>query len=127
VDKGISLVMAATMISVLGFFSLSGKIILGFLSDKISVRYVMMIALGVAALSILSLILVTDPAWGIWTFIVFWGFFECSVIALQPVLVANTFDRAIIGKMLGIFAVFTVLPQLIGPAFLGYVFDVNLY
>jgi len=123
IDKGLSVPMAAIIWSILGLFSLGGKIILGYLSDKIPVRYVMMIALCVAAASVFSLILVKDPTWSIWTFIIFWGFFECGVIALQPILVASTFNRSIMGKMLGIFTVFTVLPQLVGPAFLGYVFD----
>jgi sugar phosphate permease len=123
VDKGIPTVTAGTMMSILGLFSLSGKIVLGYLSDRIPVKYVMMIALGVAAISVLFLILIADPAWSAWTFIVVWGFWECGVIALQPVLVAGAFDRAIVGRMLGIFSVFTVLPQLVGPAFMGYVFD----
>lgn len=124
IDKGISVVTAGTMMSILGFFSLSGKIVLGYLSDKISVRYVMMIALGMAAVSISSLVLV-KAAWGAWTFIIFWGFWECGVVALQPVLVSGIFDRAIIGKMMGIFTVFTVLPQLFGPAFTGYIYDIT--
>ena len=123
IDKGLSVPMAAIIWSILGLFSLGGKIILGYLSDKIPVSYVMMIALCVAAASVFSLILVKDPTWSIWTFIIFWGFFECGVIALQPILVASTFNRSIMGKMLGIFTLFTVLLQLVGPAFLDYVFD----
>jgi sugar phosphate permease len=124
IDKGISSMLAGTMLGILGLFSLSGKIALGYLSDKISVRYIMMVALALAAASILPLIL-AEPVFGAWLFIVFWGFWECGIIALQPVLVANTFNRAIIGKMLGIFTLFTVFPQLIGPAFMGYVFDIT--
>ena len=124
IDKGIPAMTAGTMIGILGLFSLSGKIVLGYLADKISVRYVMMIALVLAAASILPLIL-AEPNLGAWLFIVFWGFWECGIIALQPVLVANTFNRAMVGKMLGIFTVFTVFPQLIGPAFMGYVYDIT--
>jgi MFS transporter, OFA family, oxalate/formate antiporter len=124
IDEGLPATTAGTLMSILGLFSLSGKIVLGYLSDKISVRTVMMLALGMAAISILFLIL-AEPTWGAWTFIIFWGFWECGVIALQPVLVASSFNRDIIGKMLGIFTVFTVLPQLIGPAFMGYIFDVT--
>jgi sugar phosphate permease len=121
-DQGISAVTVGTMIGILGLFSLCGKIALGFLSDKISVRIAMMLALLLAAVSILPLFLV-EQIWGDWLFIVFWGFWECGVIALQPILVANCFDRAIMGKMLGIFSIFSVLPQLIGAPFMGYIFD----
>jgi sugar phosphate permease len=123
-DKGISAVAAGTMMGILGLFSLSGKIALGYLSDKIAVRYIMMIALAFAAASILPLILM-EPVLGAWLFIIFWGFWECGIIALQPVLVANNFNKAIIGKMLGIFTLFTVFPQLVGPAFMGYVSDIT--
>lgn len=124
IDKGIPAMTAGTMIGILGFFSLSGKVVLGYLSDRISVRYVMMITLCLAAVSMLPLFIV-DLNWEAWLFIVFWGFLECGVIALQPILVASLFDKVIIGKMLGIFTIFSVFPQLIGPAFTGYVFDIT--
>lgn len=124
IDRGIPAMTAGTMIGVLGFFSLSGKIVLGYLSDRIPVRYVMMTALLLAAVSMLPLFM-AELNWQAWLFIVFWGFLECGVIALQPVLVASLFDKAIIGKMLGIFTVFSVIPQLVGPPFTGYVFDIT--
>lgn len=123
-DKGIPAMTAGTMIGIIGLFSLSGKVALGYLADKISVRYVMIIALVLAALSILPLFW-TQLGWGAWVFIVFWGFWECGVIALQPLLVASLFDRAIIGKMLGVFNIFMVIPQLIGAPFMGYTFDIT--
>ncbi|MFC1970864.1 MFS transporter [Chloroflexota bacterium] len=123
-DKGIPAMTAGTMIGILGFFSLSGKVTLGYLSDRISVRYVMMIALVLAAVSIL-LLFWDEQTWGAWLFIVIWGFWECGVVALQPVLVASLFDRAIIGKMLGIFIIFSSLSQMIGPPFMGYIFDIS--
>ena len=123
-DKGIPAVTAGTMIGILGLFSLSGKIVLGYLSDRISVRYVMVIALALAAVFVLPLFW-AEQTWGAWLFIVFWGFWECGVIALQPVLVASLFDKAVIGKMLGIFTIFSVLPQLVGSPFMGYIFDIT--
>ncbi len=47
------------------------------------------------------------------------------MIALQPILVGSLYDRAIIGKMLGIFSMFTALPNLMGPPFMGYIFDIT--
>ena len=123
-DKGIPAVTAGTMMGILGLFSLSGKVVLGYLSDKISVRYVMMIALSLAAVSVVPLFW-AELAWDAWLFIVFWGFFECGVIALQPVLVASLFNKVVIGKMLGIFTIFSVLPQMFGSPFMGYVFDIT--
>jgi MFS transporter, OFA family, oxalate/formate antiporter len=123
-DKGIPAMTAGTMIGILGFFSFNGKIVLGYLSDKISLRYVMMIALGLSSASMLFLIL-AEPISGAWMFIIFWGFWECGIMALQPILIANTFNRAIVGKMLGIFSMFTVVPQIIGPSLTGYIFDVT--
>jgi predicted MFS family arabinose efflux permease len=124
IDKGISAVTAGTMMSILGLVSMSGKIALGYLSDRIPVRYIMMIALAIGAASIFLLFL-NEANLGAWLFVLTWGFWECGIIALQPVMVANTFDKAVIGKMLGIFTLFTVFPQFIGPAFMGYVFDIT--
>jgi MFS family permease len=123
-DKGIPALTAGTMIGVLGLFSLSGKVVLGYLSDSMPVRRVMMIALGIAAVAVLPLF-APILTWQAWLFIGFWGFWECSVIALQPVLVASLFDKAVIGKMLGIFTIFSVVPQLVGGPFTGYVFDIT--
>jgi MFS transporter, OFA family, oxalate/formate antiporter len=123
-DNGISAATAGTMIGILGFFSLSGKIVLGYLSDRMSVRYVMMIALALASASMAFLFLAESIS-GAWLFIIFWGFWECGIIALQPILVAGTFDKAIVGKMLGLFTMFTVFPQILGPAFTGYIYDVT--
>jgi MFS family permease len=123
-DKGIPAVTAGTMMGILGLFSLSGKVVLGYLSDRISVRYVMMIALSLAAVSVVPLFW-AELIWEAWLFIVFWGFFECGVIALQPVLVASLFNKEVIGKMLGIFTIFSVLPQMFGSPFMGYVFDIT--
>jgi MFS-type transporter involved in bile tolerance (Atg22 family) len=39
--------------------------------------------------------------------------------------VATLFDKAIIGKMLGIFSIFSVLSQLVGPPFMGYMHDIT--
>lgn len=123
-DKGIPAITAGSMISILGLLSLSGKIVLGYLSDKMPVSSIMMIALGLAAAST-CLLYLDNATLGAWLFVIIWGFWECGIIALQPAMVANTFDQAIIGKMLGIFTLFTVFPQLIGPAFMGYVFDIT--
>ena len=124
IDKGIPAMTAGTMVGILGLFSLSGKVVLGYLSDRISLRYVMIAALVLAAIFI-SPLLFTASTWGAWLFIILWGFWECGIIALQPVLVATLFDKAIIGKMLGIFSIFSVFAQLIGPPFMGYVHDIT--
>jgi sugar phosphate permease len=123
-DKGIAAMTAGAMMGILGLFSLSGKIVLGYLSDRITVRYVMIVALALAAASILPLFW-AEPVTGAWLFIAFWGFWECGVIALQPILVATLFDISITGKMLGIFSLFTVVSQLMGPTFMGYVHDIT--
>jgi sugar phosphate permease len=124
IDRGIPLMTAGTMIGILGLFSLSGKVVLGYLADRISVRYIMIIALIIAGISV-SLLFRADVIWISWLFIVFWGFWECGVIALQPLLVSSFFDRSIIGKMLGIFSIFSVIPQLIGAPYTGYIFDIT--
>ncbi len=123
-DKGITVMTAGMMMGMLGLFSLSGKIVLGYLSDRFTVRHVMMLALALAAVSILPLF-IAEPSTGAWLFIGFWGFWECGVVALLPVLVATLFDKSVTGKMLGIFSLFTVTSQLIGPTFTGYVHDIT--
>ena len=123
-DKGIPAMTAGTMMGIIGLFSLTGKVVLGYLSDRIPVRYVMMGALALAAVAILSLFLVGSTLGG-WLFVVVWGFSECGVIALLPVLVMSCFDRAIIGKMLGIFTMCSVFAQLLSSPFTGYSFDIT--
>jgi MFS family permease len=123
-DKGIPAITAGTMMGVLGLFSLGGKVLLGYLSDRIPVRYVMMVALSLAAASILPLLLM-GSIWSSWLFIAVWGVLETGVIALLPVLVGSRFDRAVMGKMLGIFGIGQVVAQLLGSPFTGYVFDIT--
>ncbi|MBN1188547.1 MAG: MFS transporter [Dehalococcoidales bacterium] len=123
-DQGIPAITVGTMIGVLGLFSLAGKIALGYVSDRISIKCVTIIALVLGAAAVAPLFM-EEKMWGGWLFIVFWGFWECGVVALLPILVASYFDRSIVGKMLGIFSIFSVIPQLAGPAFTGYIFDIT--
>ncbi len=123
-DKGISAMTAGTMVGTLGLFSLIGKLVFGYLSDRIPVRRVMMGALVLAAVAISPLFL-GEPTWVVWLFVVFWGFSECGVVALLPILVGRCFSKEIMGKMLGIFMMFLSLANLVAPPFMGYTFDIT--
>ncbi|MBA7689620.1 L-lactate transporter [subsurface metagenome] len=123
-DKGISAMTAGTMAGIIALFSIIGKLVLGYLSDRIPMKYVMMGALALAAVAI-SLLFLVGPTWIVWLFVVLFGFSGCALVALLPILVGSCFNMAIIGRMLGIFAMFTSLASLLGPPFMGYSFDIT--
>ena len=123
-DKGIPAVTASTMVSIIGLFSFTGKIALGYLSDRLPVRYVMMGTFALEAVAILLLLLVKSAMIG-WLFVLLWGFTMGGMFGLLPLLVGKYFSREIIGKMLGIFAICSSIGHLLGSPFMGYSFDLT--
>lgn len=123
-DRGILAMTAGTMVGIIGLVGIIGKLVLGYLSGHISVRYVVMGALTLTVVAI-SLLLLAKSDWITWSFAVLFGFAGPGIVGVLSVLQASYFSRAIIGRILGIYAMCTGLSGLVGSSFMGYSFDIT--
>jgi sugar phosphate permease len=124
IDRNISVMSAGIMIGIVGLFSLVGKLVLGYLSDRMPVRYVVMGTLVLAIVAI-SLLLLEGPIWILWLFVVLWGFSGPGLVGLLTILAGSCSGRAMMGRMLGIFYIFMSIGYLLGPSLMGYCFDIT--
>ncbi len=120
-DKGIQEITAGTLMGIVGLFSLIGKLVLGFLTEKIPVRYVMAGSIGLKAISLF--ILLIGPTWIVWPFVMVYGFSMGGTTGIMALLVANIFEVSSIGRILGSLTLFSSLSHTFSPPVAGYIFD----
>lgn len=121
-DLGLSRLRAATFFSVMGPFSLLGKIAFGAIADRIDVRKALWV--GIALMSSAWVLLLTGPTFS--TLLSVAGIFGLGVGALGPihgVIVGLCFGRGAFGRVMGIGGL-AGLPIVAGAApMVGFLFD----
>jgi MFS family permease len=108
-DIGYSSMVAATILSVIGFINIGGTIGGGLLGDKIGTRNTMIIIFSLATLAFLGLRLSGD-LWALYISAALFGLAYGGFTAEQTPLVADYFGLKDLGAMIGFF----VLAQNIG-------------
>jgi len=121
-DNGLSPAMAALTLTTYALFAIPSKILWGFLSEKIHIRY-----LGAACLlgSSLGLIILmnADTNTVALSFGVVYGLTRGSWAVVQSLLWADYFGRHFLGSIRGYTAPFQLIAQIGGPIFAALVFD----
>lgn len=123
-DIGLPKKTALTAISILGGFSTTGRLIMGFLSDRIGRKSALAINLGLQVFC-WSWILITDKSWMLYIFSALFGFSYGGVSAIFPAIVGDYFGRLKAASVIG--AIFTLagVSAAIGPLMGGYIYDVT--
>ena len=119
---GVSAAMAAAAVSLLAACGMAGKLVLGYLTEKVPSRFVMMTAFAGQIVGI-ALLLVTAPGAGIWPSVAIFGFFMGSFGALSPLLVQDSFGMRSFGTIMGLISATTVVSFGLGPLIAGYSYD----
>lgn len=123
-DIGFSSTIAASMITVWGTFAFISKLIFGVLSERIHIRYLMIVSFIGGAAGIV--ILMNAPSlglWGVYGYAVTNGFFRGAYPTLVPLTWANYFGRGFLGTIRGVVAPFSLVASAGGPLFAGYLYD----
>jgi MFS family permease len=124
VDHGITPMVAASAISVVGLASIIGKTGGGWLSDRIEreVVYVVGMALVVASIVMLALVGVL-PAWSAYAYAVLIGLGYSVTASLVPAIFSDRFRGAHFGAIFGVGQVGSAMGSALGAWLAGRLFD----
>ncbi|UCD08535.1 MAG: MFS transporter [Dehalococcoidales bacterium] len=115
---------AASLISTYGAVSMGGRIIMGFLGDKLGHKRTMVICLIIAIVG-MSWLQVAKELWMLYLFAAVYGFSHGGFFTLISPLIAGLFGTRSQGSLLGIVIFSGTLGGSIGMTLSGYIFDIT--
>ncbi len=119
---GVSRGVAGMVILGVSLMSLAGRIAAGWLGDNLDKRH--FIAVSFALQFIGTIIFAyTSSNWHLAGFIIFWGIGFGASIPVRFAMLADYFGRRSFGTIMGIMMTFSTLFGVIGPVFVGWMFD----
>jgi MFS family permease len=122
IDRGVPAMAAATVLSVAGLASLSGKIICGLVADRVGAKRVLLAGLALQALAV-SLYIATRDLSQFYAVGLMFGFAYGGVMPLYAILVREYFGPRIMGTMLGAVGLASTLGMALGPVAGGWLYD----
>lgn len=121
-DVGITPMVAATTIGIIGGGSILGRITMGSVSDKVGRKVSFFIAFFLMAVMMLWL-LKARQVWQFYLFSAIFGFGYGSNVPLFPAITADWFGTKAHGIIFGAVSVAGGVGGAIGPLLAGYIFD----
>ena len=121
-DQGYSIAIASRFFTGLLAASLGGRVLVGYLADRFQKKNTMALFYCVLSLSILLLGISHRPAM-IWIFVVLFGFSMGADYMLIPLVTAECFGTASLGKILALIIMGYSLGQWGAPWIAGRIFD----
>jgi len=115
---------AAQIASFLLISSIAGRITMGYLADRFPRKYVMLAACLMVAGAIPVLYLVTYPG-AVFVFALVFGFGMGADYMLIPLLTAECFGLASLGRLMGIILTTDALTQAFAPVIVGRIYDLS--
>jgi sugar phosphate permease len=121
-DTGIPAITAASVLSIAAGISIIGRLIIGYISDRIGGRLILTICLILITLSIIWL-LFAEKTWMFYMFAVMFGLSYGGFTLLLPVVTAELFGLASLGIIIGAITFMTTLGDAVGAPVSGTMFD----
>ncbi len=122
IDHGVPAMAAATVISVAGLASLSGKILCGLIADRVGAKRVLLAGLALQAVAI-TFYLATSELWHFYGAAIVFGFSYGGVMPLYAILVREYFGARIMGTVFGAVGFVSTLGMALGPWAGGWLYD----
>lgn len=122
IDRGIMAMAAATVLSVAGLASLSGKIVCGLFADRIGAKRTLVAGLALQAVAI-ALYLLGGGLGSFYALALVFGFAYGGVMPLYAILVREYFGDRIMGTAFGAVSLAATLGMALGPLIGGWVYD----
>ncbi len=123
-NVGLSLGKATLYLSLVAVIGMAGKIVFGYLTERMAVKYVLTLSLLVQCVGILGLMtLPTTPF--LWLVVPIHGLAHGGMGAVWPLLVQDSFGLKHFGAIFGLANVATIGSSLLGPIMMGVSFDVT--
>jgi MFS family permease len=123
-DSGFSPIQAASVLSILGFAAIPGRIVMGIASDRLGRRKTFMASLFFQAVAIAWLIWAQSLP-SLYVFALVFGFFYSGFGNSGAAFISDTFGVKNIGTVLGLMEVGFGIGAAAGSAIGGYIFDVT--
>ena len=121
-DEGYTSGWASRALSVLLLSSLAGRVIVGYFADRFTRKNVMALFYLALALAI-PLLFLHHRAPAVWVFAILFGFAMGADYMLIPLVAADCFGLAALGKILALIIMADSLGQTFGPVMAGRIFD----
>ena len=121
---GISRGVAGMVILGVSLMSLAGRIAAGWLGDSLDKRHFIAVSFALQFIGTL-IFCYTSSYWHLAGFIIFWGIGFGASIPVRFAMLADYFGRRSFGTIMGIMMTFSTVFGVIGPVFVGWMFDVR--
>ena len=115
---------AALVASYLLISSIVGRLIMGYLADRYSRKYVMLLACLLVACAIPALYSVAIPGF-VYVFAVVFGFGMGADYMLIPLITAECFGVSSLGRLMGVILTSDSLAQAFAPVLVGHIYDIR--
>jgi MFS family permease len=122
IDHGVPAMAAATVFSVAGLASLTGRIVCGLIADRVGAAPTLVAGLGLQAMAV-SFYLMTSDLASFYAVSLVFGLGYGSVMPLYAILVRETFGARIMGSVFGAAALVSTLGMALGPWAGGWLYD----
>jgi MFS family permease len=122
IDRGVPAMAAATVLSVAGLASLSGKIGCGIFADRIGAKRTLVAGLALQAVAI-ALYLLSGGLGSFYALALVFGFAYGGVMPLYAILVREYFGERVMGAAFGAVSLAATLGMALGPWAGGWMFD----
>lgn len=123
IDLGFSSATAGVSLVIHSFAALSGKLIWGYLADRVEIRLLLVLVLMGSAAALSALFFVSSPVMLYLGFALPYGLTAGSLTVLGPLIWARYFGRRHLGSIQGFMGPIGLLPGLLGPMFAAFVYD----
>ncbi|MFH1140530.1 MAG: MFS transporter [Chloroflexota bacterium] len=121
-DKGFSAATAASVVMLYAFLAIVAKLVYGFVSERVHIRYLAMFCMvgGGIAISIFNFATTVQH---LYIYAVVYGLTRGAFILVTPLTWANYFGRTFQGTIRGFTAPFGLISSAAGPLFGAWVYD----
>ena len=122
VDRGYDPIAAAGVAGLVGAMQVLGRLLLGPIGDRYSLRVVSATLLAIQPLAVLVLIFVPGTA-GVLVFVALFGAAKGGMTIVRPSFVVSLYGRANYASIAGVLAVAVILAQALAPVLIGAAYD----
>jgi len=123
-DIGITPLVAATFISVIGIGSITGRIAMGAFSDRLGSHNALLMCCIILVSTLVLLIFARDP-WMFYLFAVIFGFAYGGEVPQMAALVGRFFGLRAVAALVGTIALGATTGGALGSYLAGHIFDVT--
>ncbi len=124
IDLGITPSRAAIIVALIGGFTIPGRLVIGWASDKMN-RKMLSICGTIVQVAAMIWLTQSNSLWMFCVFAVVFGFTFGGLSNLMATLIGDTFGMANIGAMTGVLVVGFTIGAALGPALGGLIYDVS--